>query len=69
MPRRNSWATLFSNGNRNMNNSRTGMKVFIEENIIRDYGFLNCRNELSSLAIVIAMCFSTSSERAGLTEI
>ncbi len=52
-----------------MNNSRTGMKVFIEENIIRDYGFLNCRNELSSLAIVIAMCFSTSSERAGLTEI
>ncbi len=39
------------NSKKNTNNSRTGMKIFFDKNIVQDYGFLNCGNELLSLAL------------------
>ncbi len=36
-----------------MNDSTTRMKKFFDRNMIQDYGFLSCRTELLSLAIVL----------------
>ncbi len=39
------------------------MKIFLDKNIIQDYGFLSCRNELLYLAIVLTY---DSMEKCGI---